>query len=162
MKIGIVLGKGGHTRQGLILANYMKQYVKLAFILSKTNSLAEKKIHSKGLTGDIIYVESPRDDPNASKLKSAWRTIKTFFIMLRILNKYEIDAVASAGSGLTIPVFLAAKILGKHTFYIESLSRVKELSMTGKILYGRTDLFFVQWKELANRYPKALYRGKLI
>ncbi len=162
MKIGIVLGKGGHTRQGIKLAEALKDYVDLVYIMSKTNTLAEKKIQSKGPTGKILKVDSPRDDPHASKIKSAFRTVKTFFVMLNLLRKYKISAVASAGSGLTVPVFLAAKVLGLYTFYIESISRIKALSMTGKIMYGRTDLFFVQWKELAKKYPKAIYRGKLI
>ncbi len=162
MKIAIVLGKGGHTRQGIKLAESLKDYVELVYIMSKTNELGEKKIRNKKLPGTIIHVDSPRDDPHASKIKSAYRTIKTFFVMLNLLRKHKIAAVASPGSGLTVPVFFAAKVLGLYTFYIESLSRIKELSMTGKIMYGRTDLFFVQWKELAKKYPKAIYRGKLI
>lgn len=42
--------------------------------------------------------------------------------------------------------------------------RVKTLSLSGKLLYHLrvTDLFFVQWLELYEKYPKSIYSGRLV
>jgi len=52
--------------------------------------------------------------------------------------------------------------LGKKIVFIESLSRVKNPSLTGKFLYPISDLFLVQWKSLLKKYgSKAKYGGKV-
>ena len=38
---------------------------------------------------------------------------------------------------------------------------VKELSLSGKIIYPFADLFLVQWKELSKKYKKAVYGGSV-
>ena len=45
--------------------------------------------------------------------------------------------------------------------YVESYTRLKDLSLSGKIIYPLADLFVVQWKQLAHKYPKAVYGGAL-
>lgn len=45
--------------------------------------------------------------------------------------------------------------------YIESICRVKALSLSARLLYLIVDRMFVQWPELAKRYPKAEYHGFL-
>ena len=47
--------------------------------------------------------------------------------------------------------------------YFESIARVSSLSLSGKILYDLrlADLFFVQWPDLQQRFPRALYAGRL-
>ena len=48
--------------------------------------------------------------------------------------------------------------------YVESIARVKSLSLTGNILYRcrLAGAFFVQWEELAERLPRARYIGRLL
>jgi UDP-N-acetylglucosamine:LPS N-acetylglucosamine transferase len=75
---------------------------------------------------------------------------------------YRPAAVVSCGTGLTVPVFYAARVLGIKTAFIESMSRVESLSITGRLLRGKTDLFMVQWSELASKVPEAVYGGQLL
>lgn len=80
------------------------------------------------------------------------------------------DVVLTNGPGTCLPVVLAAKALwllgacrGK-VIYVESIARVYRLSLTGKILYALrlADAFFVQWEELQERFPRAVYVGRLM
>jgi beta-1,4-N-acetylglucosaminyltransferase len=48
------------------------------------------------------------------------------------------------------------------TVFIESMSRVESLSMTGRLLLGKTDLFIVQWPSLAAKTPGVTYGGQLL
>ena len=46
--------------------------------------------------------------------------------------------------------------------YVESLARVRTLSLTGKLVYPLTDVFLVQWPSLLDRYPDAVYKNLLM
>jgi hypothetical protein len=47
--------------------------------------------------------------------------------------------------------------------YVESIARVRKLSLSGYILYfsRMADQFFVQWPELQARFPRSTYAGRL-
>ncbi|AKB29147.1 capsular polysaccharide biosynthesis protein [Methanosarcina siciliae C2J] len=73
------------------------------------------------------------------------------------------DIIISTGSEIAIPVFYAAKVLRIKTMFIESLCRVEEPSITGKIVYPISDVFLVQWKELLSKFgKKAQYWGNVL
>lgn len=48
--------------------------------------------------------------------------------------------------------------------YIESIARVKTLSLSGKILYvfRLADDFVVQWPQLVQKYPRSIYIGRVV
>jgi beta-1,4-N-acetylglucosaminyltransferase len=78
---------------------------------------------------------------------------------LRILRLEKPDVVISTGASIAINFALMTKIMGKKFIFIESISRSKELSVSGKIVYPLSDEFYVQWDELCEKYPKAIFRG---
>ncbi|KAM0904972.1 hypothetical protein ACQ4PT_017666 [Festuca glaucescens] len=60
-----------------------------------------------------------------------------------------------------------AQVLGlgwSSIFYIESIARVKKLSLSGLLLYKLrlADQFFVQWPQLQQKYPRAQCAGRLM
>ena len=55
-----------------------------------------------------------------------------------------------------------AKFFGSKIIYIETLAKTKNLSITGKNMYKIADKFYVQWKELEEKYDKAIYIGRLM
>ena len=55
-----------------------------------------------------------------------------------------------------------AKLFGKKVIYIESLAKVNSLSVTGKMVYPFANKFYVQWEDLAKKYKKAEYLGRLM
>ncbi len=87
----------------------------------------------------------------------------SFFSILRIFLRHRPHMIFSTGSEIALPAFLLGKFLfGAKVVYVECFTRIKTLSLTGKIVYGFSDRFLVQWPELAARYDRALYRGRLI
>ncbi|KAG2652078.1 hypothetical protein PVAP13_1NG331800 [Panicum virgatum] len=74
------------------------------------------------------------------------------------------------GPGTCFPLCVCAfalKVLGlgwSSIFYIESIARVKKLSLSGLLLYKLriADQFFVQWLQLQQSYPRAYYAGRLM
>ena len=73
------------------------------------------------------------------------------------------------GPGTCIPICFAVWLfrglgLCKGTIvFVESIARVKSLSLSGRILYRlrMADVLFVQWSELQRLYPRTVHRGRL-
>lgn len=81
------------------------------------------------------------------------------FVSIRILIKEKPDCIISLGALATYPICLFAKLRGTKVIYIESFARVDYPSLTGKLMYQIADLFIVQWEELLETFPNAMYGG---
>ena len=55
-----------------------------------------------------------------------------------------------------------AKPLGIKTIFVESITRINELSLTGRLVYPVVSKFLVQWEELAAKNPKAEFHGRIV
>ena len=80
----------------------------------------------------------------------AWRLIRT----------ERPDVILSTGSGLAVPFFLVGRLLGCRLVYVESISRVRSLSLSGRVIVRVADSFFVQWPQAAR--GRARYAGSLL
>ncbi|MGM0687199.1 MAG: hypothetical protein ACQET3_09545 [Promethearchaeati archaeon] len=158
-KIAVVLGRGGHTAQTFSLVDLLGERFEYVYLIGILDSLTPKKIRIDGL---ILPVFPPRLLPQDSRILSAVRTVLTLILSFFYLAVIRPVAAISCGTGMTIPVFLAARMLGIPTVFIESMSRVENLSITGKFLLNRTDLFMVQWPQLAQQLEGAIYGGQLL
>ena len=158
-RIGIVLGRGGHTAQTFALVNLLGEQYQYIYMIGLLDSLTPRKIR---IGGRILRVFVPRLLPQDSRIMSAIRTILTLFLSFIYLAYYRPVAVVSCGTGMTVPIFLSARSLGIKTVFIESMSRVDSLSQTGRLLLGHTSLFCVQWPQLASKIPGAVYGGQLL
>lgn len=82
-------------------------------------------------------------------------------LALRIVRDERPDAIVSTGAALALPFFLAGKLLGAKLIYVESLTRIDRLSLTGRLVYPLADAFFVQWPS-ADRRRRTRYAGSLL
>lgn len=154
-KVLIVLGSGGHTAQMLRLLKLTGDRYEYEYVIND-----DDKVTSKKIKGKFYIIPNPRVYKE-SIIKKAYKTMKGFFLSFKIWKNSRAEAIISAGPGLTIPLFISGKILGKKTIYLESWSRAHSKSLSGKICYPLSDLFFVQWPDMKKNYPKAIYAGRL-
>lgn len=77
----------------------------------------------------------------------------------RILRFEKPDLVLSTGASIAVSFAFLAKFLGLRFAYVESISRSKELSLSGRLVYPMCDEFYVQWPYLCKKYPKAAFKG---
>jgi len=142
----LVCSCGGHLTQILKLNEAYKDYSHL-FILS----------------GRYDPVDEMRD--RAVQITHSERDFK-FFInlieMYRLFKKHKPKVVISTGASPAVAA-VAMRLLFRFKFiYIESISRVATLSLTGRIMYQLSDYFFVQWPKLTEKYPRALFKGNIL
>ena len=79
--------------------------------------------------------------------------------IFKILCLEQPDLIISTGASLAVGFALIAKFLGIQFIYIESISRSSELSLSGKLVYFLSHQFYVQSPMLAQKYPRALFKG---
>lgn len=96
---------------------------------------------------------------NRKELLFIPKYIINFFRSFYILIKEKPYSIISTGALATYPTCLLGKLLGKQIIYIESFARVNSASLTGKLMYRIADLFIVQWEEMLEIFPKAVYGG---
>jgi len=83
---------------------------------------------------------------------------RNFLLALRVLLKERPEVIVTTGAAVAVPFVYAGKILGITTIYVESLTRVKELSLSGKLVYSFADHLLVQWPKIRGRYPRTCSR----
>ncbi|XP_005095921.1 UDP-N-acetylglucosamine transferase subunit ALG14 homolog [Aplysia californica] len=173
----MVAGSGGHTREILSLATTLgKHYSPRYYIVAETDSVSEAKIHycEKQRGGDDVPQEYqiftiPRSrEVKQSYLTSILTTCRASLSSFPLVFKLQPDVILCNGPGTCIPICFAGLLLKwfsvKDTYivYVESFCRVTSMSLSGKLLYRFVDAFFVQWPELAEKYPGAKYMGPVV
>ncbi|XP_069795177.1 UDP-N-acetylglucosamine transferase subunit ALG14 isoform X3 [Narcine bancroftii] len=111
--------------------------------------------------------------PRSREVRQSWTssvvsTLHALLYSIPLVFRLKPDMVLCNGPGTCIPLCISALLLGitgmKKVLivYIESICRVETLSLSGKILYYLSDYFFVQWPTLQEKYPKAVFLGRLV
>ena len=152
----IVLGEGGHTKEMLSLVDLLGTDYKFSYLLVRGDELSEEKII---VPGRLYFAKRPRDKAH-NLILDVFKTVRCGWDSLTALCRERPDAVISCGPAVGVPPCLVAKLLGVKVIFVETGSRVRALSMTGRIVYRFADLFLVQWPQLQDLYPRAVYAGR--
>jgi hypothetical protein len=72
------------------------------------------------------------------------------------------DVVVTTGSMPLAMVCAASKLLGARIVWIDSIANAERLSMSGRFVRSFADLFLVQWREVAERYPGTEFAGAIV
>lgn len=93
------------------------------------------------------------------KITYPFKLIANCFISLYIYIKVRPKFIVSTGAHTAGPMCLIGKIFGSKIIFIETFANSKTRTKTGRIVYKFADLFIVQWKEMLELYPNAVYGG---
>lgn len=157
MKVLVILGEGGHTKEMLALVEMLGDDLEYGYIIVRDDEVSESKIRRPG---PVYRVMRPRDKEHRL-LRDIGKALYSGWQSWRALRAFRPRAVLSSGPAVAVPACVAARLMGIKVIFVETASRVTALSLTGRIMYRVAHLFFVQWPELAARYPKAIYAGRL-
>ncbi|KAM4641536.1 UDP-N-acetylglucosamine transferase subunit ALG14 [Discoglossus pictus] len=173
----VVAGSGGHTTEILrLLSSLARSYSPTYYIVADTDKMSEEKIHSFENT-KATAISKPsyfiHRIPRSREVSQSWSssfltTLYSIFYSLPLTARLQPDLVLCNGPGTCVPVCLCALLLGilgiKKIIivYVESICRVENLSMSGRILYYLSDYFIVQWPNLKCKYPKSIYLGRIV
>src|SRR5207237_7782811 len=83
--------------------------------------------------------------------------LKNAALALGLLRRERPDVVISTGAGVAVPFIWVARLLAVPTIYVELLTRARDLSLTGRLVYPVASRVVVRWPELARRRRRAVY-----
>jgi UDP-N-acetylglucosamine:LPS N-acetylglucosamine transferase len=142
MKILLVCSSGGHFRSLYELHPFWEQHEHV-WVTFRT-SVTANALHGQ----DVHWAWSPtnRNLPNLFRnLYLAWQVIKA----------EKPDVILTTGAGVAIPFLLIGRLQGSQTVFIESITRVRDLSLSAKVSLPFLDTIYVHWQQLQISYPKA-------
>jgi UDP-N-acetylglucosamine:LPS N-acetylglucosamine transferase len=149
VKVLLVCSSGGHLAQLHRLEPWWSKHERLWVTFHKVDS--ESLLDGE----NVVWAFHPttRSVANlARNLVLGWRTVR----------RYRPDVVVSNGAGVAFPFFVAARLLGSRTVYIEDLGRISTQALTSRLCYPLSDLFVLQVEGQKRRYPRGRVAGRLI
>lgn len=148
------LGGGGFHWEAERAIQFVKRPLELVLVFagpsggliywnSKDSVKASYVLRSPSLTGDGLLVK-------------LIRSVQNFWQALRVITVEQPDIVLAVGTAQALPFGMAARILGKPLWFIESVTRSRMPSRTGHWIsrLGLGTQFYYYWNGLERYYPK--------
>ena len=149
MKICLAGSAGGHLSQLLKIASAWSGY-EVCWITT-----TEVVRASLGEAGNVHVVgECNRQHPV--------RVLRVFLRCLRILRRERPDVVISTGAAPGCMAAILGHLAGAKVIWLDSITNVNRLSLSGRLVRPFADLFLVQWPALARKYRGVEYVGAVI
>lgn len=147
MKVCIISSCGGHLTEVRCLKPGYEKYEHF-YVLN------DKAILPADMQGRTYFITHSERD---------WKLVLNLREAFRILRKEKPHVLLSTGAGPAVPFALVGRLLfGARVVFVETITRIKGPSMTGRLMYWLANEFFYQWKSLSPFFPKATYGGPLV
>jgi len=149
LKICVACSTGGHLVEARQLAPVYEKYNHFYFTFSG------------GVAEELKKTSRVRDIPNIVRYNPlSWIIGAVMSGYIALIERP--DVVITTGAGIVVFFCAFAKLLGAKLIFIESMARIERPTLTARMLYPFADLFFVQWPDLLEFFPKAKYMGRLL
>jgi len=147
MKVCLACSAGGHLTELL--------QVEEAYKALPHYYVTDARIDSREFAGHekTYFVECPRRNP--------FKSLVNLVQSLNVLLREKPTTILSTGADTAFFTCLLGKLLGAKLVFIESFARIREPSLSGRLLYPLADHFFVQWPDLKAKLPRAVYAGSV-
>ncbi len=169
----IVVGAGGHSMEMMCLLSGLSKshYTPREYVVAENDIISCKKIEKcESSTKPVIRKIMRAREVGQSYQSSVITTLKAVFSSIPVMLFSRPDIVLCNGPGTCIPICFIAYLMkyfglkSTKIVYVESICRVEHLSLSALLLYYlcMADHILVQWPQLANKYTRTRYIGRLI
>lgn len=147
-KVCFAASSGGHLEQLMLMKPLMDKYD--SFIVTEQTSY-----HTLSTDRKTYYLKQINRKEKLFPLLFAIDTFRS----IRILIKERPKVIVTTGVLAVVPICVLGKLFGAKILYLESFAKINSGTMTGKLLYKFADKFYVQWENMMDIYPGAVYTG---
>jgi UDP-N-acetylglucosamine:LPS N-acetylglucosamine transferase len=144
----LVCSSGGHLLQLITLAGAWEDYERLWVTFDKSDARVllegERVVHAFGPTN--------RNIPNL---------LRNLRLATSLLRRERPAAILTTGAGVAVPFAWLGRLMGVTVLYVESVTRIEEMSLSGRMIRPVAEQVFVQWPELAATSPRLQFAGNL-
>ena len=153
-KVLFISSTGGHFNELMQLKPLFKKY-DYHIITEKDEMTKGYKEQYKEKISYLLY------GTRAHLFKYIFQFIANCFITLFLYIKIRPKYIVTTGTHTAGPMCYLGKIFRTKIIYIETFANKNKKTATGRLIYPIADLFIVQWKEMLEIYPKAVYGGSI-
>lgn len=148
MKLCLVASSGGHLMELFLLREAWRDHERfwVTFKAQDAETLLEKE--------RVFWAHGPTNRNLPNLARNAW-------LAWRLLRREKPDVILSTGAGVGVPFVWVGCLLKIPTVFIESLTFTDKRSLSGKLVYAWVDYYYVQWPDLTEQHPRAIYRGRV-
>ncbi|HEY9826106.1 MAG TPA: PssD/Cps14F family polysaccharide biosynthesis glycosyltransferase [Stenomitos sp.] len=141
MKLMMVCSSGGHFHTMYQLQPFWSNYerVWVTFYTSTTNAT---------LADEVTYWAFGPTNRNLTNC------LRNFLLAWKILPRERPDLIVSTGAGVAVPFLILGKLFGAQTIFIESITRVKRISLSARLVLPFLNTLYVHWPQLTRHSPK--------
>lgn len=111
-------------------------------------------------TDELLAAERVRRLPELG-LGRPWALVAAVVAAARDLRADPVDVVVSAGTGVAVPYFLAARLLGVPTLWVETFNVLGRPGLASRLCGRLASSVLVQHPHLLARHRRAVYVGEL-
>lgn len=149
IKVCLAASAGGHLSQLLRLKDSWNGCDSFCITTSDT---VRDKLRQHGR----VYVvgECNRQHPA--------RVLKVLLQCIRVVLRERPDVVISTGAAVGCIMCSLGKIIGAKVVWLDSITNVEKLSLSGRMVTYIADLSLVQWPDLVERYKNVECIGTVI
>ena len=149
LKICLAASAGGHISQLLKLSSSWNGYE--TFCVT-TTEVVRNKLNKLG----EVYVVG---ECNRQHLM---RVIVVLVRCIRIVLRERPDVIISTGAAAGCMLCYLGKMFGAKVIWIDSITNVERISLSGRMVRYIADLFLVQWPDLVGMYKKVEFVGTVV
>ena len=151
-KILFISSTGGHLSELLQLKPMFKKY-DYHIVTEKTKSTLSLKKEYKDKIDYLVY--GTKDHLFTYIFKFIFNIFKSFYLYIKIRPKI----IITTGTHTAVPMCYIGKLFRSKIIFIETFANINTKTLSGRLVYPISDLFIIQWEELEELYPKAIYSG---
>lgn len=150
MRLMLIASSGGHIFEMFCLREFWKDKDRcwVSFDTSDAKYLLKDE-------KEVYWAAHPtvRNIPNL---------LRNLVLAQRLLRKNRPDMILTTGAGVAAPFLWLAKPMGIPTVFVESITRITEMSLTANMVRPFVTKMLVQWPELVDQYPGAEHHGRIV
>ena len=90
------------------------------------------------------------------------RIVKGLIKCVRIALHEKYEIVLSTGAAVGCIMCFLGKLRGARVIWLDSITNVEKMSLSGRLVRHIADLCLVQWPELVKKYDRVEYMGSVI
>ena len=154
-KVLFISSTGGHLEELTQLKDMFKKY-DYYIVTEKTKSNLKLKEKYPQRVSFLVYGSYTTF---LKKITYPFKLLINCFLSLFIFIKIRPKYIVSTGAHTAGPMCCIGKLFGSKIIFIETFANSKTKSRTGRLVYKFADLFIVQWEEMLELYPNAVYGG---
>lgn len=147
-RLMLVCSAGGHLEQLWRLEPLWSQYERVWVCLDKPDARARLEDET------VVWAHGPTN-------RRPDRAVANLALALRTLRHHRPDVLLSNGAGIAPPFFLAAKVWGIPSVFIEVVDRVHSASLAGRMCRPLATRVVLQDERQRAHYPEGVVLGPL-